>query len=343
MKKDYQIIEAKNGKECLDILNTEENIAVVLLDIIMPVVDGYEVLAAMRKEGKFAKIPVIVTSGQSGEKAEVKALALGANDYVHKPYNPDNIKHRVANTLYLCETAAIVNSAQKDMLTGAYNKEYFYLQAKEMIRKNPDKHYDIFCCDIERFKLVNDLYGVQTGDQLLKYLADMLVDFVGTKGICGRLGGDVFAGLIEQLPQYEESRFKEALDYINQFDVNLNILLRYGIYRITDPTVPVNIMCDRANLAKQSIKGKYGVYFAYYNDQVRTKLLEEEFISSNMKTALKEKQFQIYFQPKYDLKTEEIVGAEALVRWFHPEKGVLSPGYFIPIFEKNGFITDLDF
>lgn len=101
-------------------------------------------------------------------------------------------------------------------------------------------------------------------------------------------------------------------------------------------------MCDRALTACNSIKGKYGISFAYYDDTFRQKTLSEQFILDGMRVALKEKQFVVYYQPKYALSTEEIIGAEALVRWQHPQKGLMSPAEFIPLFERNGFITDLD-
>ncbi len=343
---DYNIIEAENGQVALSILReNHENIAVVLLDIVMPVLDGYEVLKQMHADAFLSKIPAIVTSGQSTEDAEVKALSLGANDYILKPYKPEIIKRRIANTIYLKETSAFVNSVQHDALTGVYGKDYFYLQVSETLQNNPKKKYDLICFDIERFKLVNDMYGMQVGDELLKHVGNIINKSIYGYGFCGRLGADEFACILPHREDYQKKYFADFIDRVNAFSdtVKLNLILRHGIYSIEDPSTPVNIMCDRAILAKESIKGKYGTYFAYYDDTIRQKLLDEQMIVSDMKKALSENQFQVYFQPKYDLKTEEIVGAEALVRWMHPQKGFMSPSEFIPLFEKNGFITDLDY
>ena len=218
LKDDYNIIEAENGQVALSILRENyELISVVLLDIIMPLLDGHEVLSQIHQDEKLSNIPVIVTSGQSGEDAEVKALSLGANDFMRKPYKPEVIKHRIANMIFLRESAAFVNSVQHDQLTGVLSKEYFYIKAQELISANPAQKYDMVCCDIERFKLVNDLYGTKTGDKLLKYLAAILLKQVDNGGLCGRIGVDVFAMLIEHRCEYQDSDFLKQIQQVNQF------------------------------------------------------------------------------------------------------------------------------
>ncbi|NCC42507.1 MAG: EAL domain-containing protein [Clostridia bacterium] len=343
LSKDYDVIQAENGKEALEVLHSSyENISAVLLDIVMPVMDGYEVLRQMHMDSFLSQIPVIVTTGNDDQDTEVKALSLGAHDFLVKPYKPAIIMHRLANTINLRETAALVNAVERDELTGVYSKEFFYKKAELLLRENVNKRYDIVCMDIERFKLINDLFGIRIGDDLLKHIANLLQEFVKGDGICGRVGVDKFACLIPYQENYDSDIFSEEIEKINQFPINISITVCYGIYHIDDMTVPLNVMCDRALIACNSIKGKYDVHHAYYNDAFRQRMLSEQVVIDNMKNAITEKQFQVYYQPKYDLETETIAGAEALVRWIHPEKGFMSPGEFIPLFEKNGFITDLD-
>ena len=121
-----------------------------------------------------------------------------------------------------------------------------------------------------------------------------------------------------------------------------NVIMKWGIYSIEDRTISVEQMCDRALLAARSIKGQYGKYFAAYDDQLRNQLLREQAITDGMETALAKRQFVIYLQPKYRIADNRLAGAEALVRWNHPEWGLQPPSEFIPLFEKNGFITRLD-
>ena len=136
--------------------------------------------------------------------------------------------------------------------------------------------------------------------------------------------------------------FLEVARHINDLPNAKNLSLKWGIYRVTDRSVEVEQMCDRVLLAVDSIKGQYHKYFAVYNDILRDKLLREQAMADEMETALLEGQFDVYYQPKFSLTDGGLTGAEALVRWIHPEKGFISPGEFIPLFERNGFITRLD-
>lgn len=339
----YEVLEAENGREAMKILyQSYESISAVLLDIVMPVMSGYEVLEEIRGDAFLSKIPIIVTTGSGDYGAEEKALSLGAHDFLIKPYEPAIILHRLANTIKLRETAALINAVEKDELTGVYSKGFFYKEAEKMLLENGSLGYDIVCMDIERFKLVNDLFGMQEGDKLLRHIANLIMHNVGDHGICGRVGADKFACLIQHREHYEDDLFSDAIKAINEFPISISINVCYGIYCVDDVAVPISVMCDRALITCNSIKGKYDIHHAHYTDKLRQSLLSEQMILDSMKTALLEHQFEVYYQPKYDLSTGAIAGAEALVRWNHPDKGVMSPADFIPLFERNGFITDLD-
>ena len=343
LSESYKTLEAANGREALSILeNRGEEISLILLDIVMPVMDGYTFLAAMKTNPAFASIPVIVTTQSDSEADEVAALSHGATDFVAKPYKPEIILHRVASMIRLRETAAMVNQFQYDQLTGLYSKAFFYQRVREVLRQHPQRKYDIICSDIENFKLINDVFGVPAGDQLLRDVADMYLKTAGEKGICGRIHADQFACLLKHRDEYTDEMFMQTISAVNERSNARNIVMKWGIYAIDSRELPVEQMCDRALLAARSIKGQYGKYFAAYDDALRSKLLREQDIIDHMETALAEGQFQIYLQPKYQILGNVLAGAEALVRWDHPRWGMQSPAEFIPIFEKNGFITRLD-
>lgn len=340
---EYDVMEAANGQEALEMLHQmKEEISAVLLDLVMPVMDGYKVLKQMQEDAFLSKIPVIVATGDDAEDAEIQALVLGAHDFIVKPYKPAIIKQRLRNTINFRETAAFVNAVERDELTGIYSKEFFYRKAESIIRENPGQQYDIVCGDIERFKLVNELFGVKMGNQLLQNVAQALRTQVKDIGICGRIGSDLFACLVPRQENYSNETFSFIADSIERLQITITINVSYGIYRVEDSTIPVSIMCDRALIACNSIKGIYDINFAYYDDQFMKTLRAEQIIIDNMKTALSERQFIVYYQPKYALSNEKPAGAEALVRWIHPELGFMPPNDFIPLFERNGFITDLD-
>ncbi|RHB46189.1 EAL domain-containing protein [Enterocloster aldenensis] len=340
---DYDVEEAENGQEALGVLRQfGEGISLILLDIIMPVMDGYTFLSIMKADPSYSSIPVIVTTQNDAESDEVAALSHGATDFVAKPYKPQVILHRVAGIIRLRETAAMINMIQYDRLTGLYSKQYFYQQAGEVLLRNPDQQYDIICSDIENFKLINDVFGVKAGDSLLRGIGNAYAERLKGIGICGRLNSDQFVCLLKHRDDYTDDMFIEASGLMNGLLDIHNIVMKWGIYNVEDRSVPIEQICDRALLAARSIKGQYGKYFAIYDDTLRNQLLREQAITDSMESALSQNQFLVYLQPKYRIKDEALVGAEALVRWNHPVWGFLSPAEFIPLFEKNGFITRLD-
>ncbi len=190
---EYQVLEAENGREALDILRQHKNsVALILLDVIMPVMDGYTFLDRIKDDAELSLIPVIVMTQSGSEMDEVAALGHGATDFVPKPYRPQVILHRVASLIKLRETAAMINQFQYDRLTGLYSKEFFYQKVRERLLENPEEDYCIVCSNIENFKLVNDIFGAREGDCLLKEVADIAQVMVGSTGFCGRFSADRF-------------------------------------------------------------------------------------------------------------------------------------------------------
>ena len=339
----YTVLEAENGQEALEILEQSgEEIAIILLDVIMPVMDGYTFLDRIKQDAEWSLIPVIVMTQGSSENDEVTALAHGATDFVPKPYRPQVILHRIASIISLRETAAMANQFMFDRLTGLYSKEYFLRKARDLLRENPDTEYTIVCSNVENFKLYNDTFGVQAGDRLLQDIAASLRKRVGKHGIYGRFNADRFVSLQERGWELVDRAVLMEEERQRSQSKSRNASLKWGIYEIQDRSIPVEQMCDRAMLAADSIKGFYNRRFAVYDDKLRSKLLREQAITDAMEDALEQGQFVVYLQPKYCLDDGSLAGAEALVRWIPPQWGLMPPGEFIPLFEKNGFITRLD-
>ena len=335
----YRVLEAENGQQALDVLQAHgDDVALILLDVMMPVMDGYTFLDRIRTDSVLSRIPVIVTTQSDSEEDELIALAHGATDYVPKPYRPRVILHRAASLIKLRETSAMVDQFMFDSLTGLYSREYFFTKVRDVLAEHPETEYSLICSNIENFKLFNDAYGNAEGDRLLREGADIAKKLTRSPGFVGRYSADRFVCLQE--------RGQIKLDR-EQFDFGVSplmhsVVMRWGIYEIVDRSIPVEQMCDRAMLAANSIKGQYDHYLAIYDEKLRDKLLREKAITDSMEAALAEGQFTVYLQPKYSLTGECLAGAEALVRWIHPQFGFMSPGEFIPLFEKNGFISRLD-
>lgn len=340
---EYDVLEAENGKEALDILAANaDKVSLILLDVMMPVMDGYTFLDHLKNDQRLSLIPVIVMTQSDAEADEIAALSHGATDFVPKPYRPEVILHRVKSIINLRETAAMINELQYDRLTGVYNHEYFYQMVKKRLAEDPDGEYSIVCSNIDNFKLVNDTFGNKAGDELLKEIASISKLTVGDTGFCGRFGADRFLCFQKtDIEHNDRNDFGLRLDF-EMSSILKSITMHWGIYEIKDRSIPVEQMCDRALLAVNSIKGKYNQLFKIYDDSLRDNLIFENTITQDLDKSLKDENFIIYYQPKYSLKDNGITGAEALIRWNHPVFGMMNPGEFIPLFEKNGHIPKLD-
>lgn len=292
-------------------------------------------------------IPIIVSAKRHSDKVELEAMDNGAIDFIHEPYDEQIILRRFENVIRMRETSITMNTVSRDDLTGLYSKPYFLIQAQKILESRGEKNYDFICIDIERFKLVNDICGNEIGNKILRNLGQLILEEARKwNGIAGHFSEDVFFALSERPESFTNDGFKALIDRLNSLEeakrFNLHLRLVFGIYKIHNMRVPISVMCDRAQMAAEKIKGHYGVYYSYYDDSIRKRMIGEQKIAGSMELALKNREFLVYYQPKYDLATETIAGAEALVRWKSKEMGVMSPADFIPLFEKNGFITRMD-
>ncbi len=234
--------------------------------------------------------------------------------------------------------------ATHDSLTGLYNKTYFYEQAERYIKKHPDEELLMVCTDIKDFKMINDFFGMDIGDTILINFSKSIQEEKNGAVVYGRLGNDIFAMLIPKDKYREDLLVQEARDAFASC-MNKSVMfptINYiGVYEVKERDILVSMMCDRARLAITSIKGDYHTLVAYYDDALRDNILYEQELISQLQIAIQEGQLQMYLQPQM-AADGKMLGAEALVRWMHPVKGQIMPGDFIPVFERNGLISDVD-
>ena len=243
----------------------------------------------------------------------------------------------------LMEDEKLRFQAEHDALTGLYSHNAFLAKMSAKVRPAQPGSWSLFVGDVDHFKIYNDRYGHAEGDRLLLYIAERLNSFAeACGGICGRLGSDIFALLVPSGDDVLTALTKALKCLFPDFRPDAGLRGGMGMYVIDRPDMPVDSMLDRAMLARQSIKGRYGVYISPYSDDMFASLQDEQEITEEMEAALADGQFQIFFQPQFNHENGKITGAEALVRWMHPKKGIVPPSKFIPVFEKNGFVTKLD-
>ncbi|WP_167957597.1 EAL domain-containing protein [Anaerosporobacter faecicola] len=236
--------------------------------------------------------------------------------------------------------------AKKDLLTGSYNISSFYEEAENILYENHYDQFALFYFDINRFKQINEAFGYNHGDNLLADFSIIFQDSLHENELFGRIIGDRFLLLLHyDLPSEIETRVQL---YFRKFDELLSRHLDYsklsliiGIYLI-EAEDRITIAIDRANIARKSVRERHKNNYAYFNETMKNNMVKRQNIENIMVASLKKREFQIYYQPKFNLLTNEICGAEALIRWIR-EEGIIYPGDFIPTFEDNGFIIDIDF
>ena len=340
----YEITYASDGAETLKILSEQKTrYSLVLLDLLMPVMDGFEALKEMKADERLANIPVIVMTSE--EPAEVRSIKMGADDFITKPYDsPEVIAARCDRIIQLYEDKSIIRSAEKDELTGLYTREFFIEYIRQTDEINKETGHDAIVLNIEHFHMLNEMFGRAAGDEVLKKLADSLMNIYHDRTAIGcRHDADYFYLYTSHREDHEEilNRLKDVLSSYLQMP---RIRIRAGIYLEADRTISIEERFDHAKNACDRIRGDYSRQISFYSKELNDTDLYHERLINDIDEAIANKDLIVFYQPKYGIQCDEpeLRSAEALIRWKHPELGMISPGDFIPLFESNGLIQKVD-
>ncbi|MBP5270398.1 MAG: EAL domain-containing protein [Clostridia bacterium] len=341
----YDLIIAETGEEALEIVRERfRTLSIILLDLNLPGIKGIEVLRRIKSDPAYAGLPVIVMT--SDGEAEVECLTLGAVDFIPKPYPPSKVVlARILRTVELYEDRDTLRWTERDHLTGLYNKDFFYHYADQLDLYHKGDPTDAIVVDINHFHTVNDRYGKAYGDSVLKRIAEnalRLINEIG--GIACRYEPDMFLLYCPHRTDHEAMLEKlSAVPKDCDQDEN-HIRLRMGVYSDVDKSLYIERRFDRAKMAADSVKGNLANPIGFYDNSMHDAEVMEEQLIDDFPFAIKEKQFVVFYQPKFDVRgdTPILCSAEALARWNHPKLGMVSPAVFIPLFEKNGLIRTLD-
>ena len=345
LKDGYDVLYASDGTEALEQVKThKDDLAIVLLDLQMPRMSGMEVLKVMKEEKELRSVPVIVMTAD--QSAEVDCLKIGAIDFIPKPYpSPEIIQARVNRCIELSEKRNIIQSTERDSLTNLLNLDYFLRYVRMYDQHYHDRPMDAIVLDVNHFHMLNERYGKHYGDSVLSRIGKRIRQIsreVG--GVCCRRGADTFLIYCPHIEDYESILDKASEGLVDE-DVSVNrVRLRMGVYSQVDKSLQIERRFDYAKNASNTVKNGFRKAVGIYDQQMHEAELYRERLLEDFKPSLENNHFIVYFQPKYDIRPDEpvLASAEALVRWKHPELGMISPGVFIPLLEDNGLILDLD-
>ena len=345
LQEDYEVLFAADGSETLDLMRqNRETLSLVLLDLLMPKMSGIEVLKAMRADAELSKIPVIVLTSE--QSAEIESLKLGAVDFIPKPY-PDAgvVLARVQRNIEFNEDRETLASTERDALTGLYNKEFFFRYAEQFDQFHHDLEMDAILLDINHFHMINERYGKAYGDEVLQRVGEKVHEIVqDSGGIVSRRESDTFMVYCPHRSDYKAILETASIGLSGEQTSDNRVRLRMGVYSNVDKTIEMERRFDRAKLAADMVKGSFTNPIGIYDSNMHDRELYAEQLIEGFSRAIANNEFTVFFQPKFDVRpsTPVLASAEALVRWVHPELGMVSPGIFIPIFEENGLIHQLD-
>jgi diguanylate cyclase (GGDEF)-like protein len=346
-RKGYTVVCAGGGQEALDVIKAQR-IDAVLLDVMMPGMSGIETLQRLREIRHVSELPVIMVTAKDDTADVVEALELGANDYVTKPIN-------FATALARIRTQ--VTTRRADPLTGLANRVLFMDRLDRLLRSTAERPpFAVFFIDVDRFKLINDSLGHPVGDQLLIELAHRLqqclrstdtVTRFGGEHTLARLGGDEFTVIVENVPSVEDVRaIAERLLAVVAppfallgreifASISIGMVMADPRYRQSGE------MVRDADTAMYHAKAQGKARCELFDTSMLAAVQRRLELESDLRRALERRELRVYYQPIVALSGGALTGFEALVRWHHPERGVILPAEFIPTAEETGQIIEL--
>ncbi len=345
LEQDYEVLHACDGTEALQIIReNKDSVSLVLLDLMMPGMSGQDVLRSLKGSSDTRKIPVIVVTAD--QSAEIECLEIGAIDFIPKPYPQAGvILARIRRTIELSEDRDTIQSTQTDPLTGLYNREFFYRYAVQHDLYDKETVMDAVVIDINHFHMINERFGNARGDEVLRSIAHRISEEFGAEdAIICRMEADTFLVYCPHREDYDEALFNISSDFSDDDSAHNPVRIRLGVYGEVDKSIVMERRFDRAKMAADSVRNNLIRPVGFYDSTLHERELYAERLIGDFPAAIREHQFVVYYQPKFDITQETafLYGAEALVRWMHPELGLVNPGVFIPLFEDNGLIQKLD-
>ena len=336
---------------------------VMLLDLMMPKVTGFDILEEVRRHEALRYTPVIILTAESDAPAKLRALELGATDFLLKPVDPSELKLRLRNVLAF--KAYQDRLADFDALTGLPNRNKFRLELDEALGANQEvsRACALMQIDLDRFKQINDTLGHRAGDKLLcsvsvmlqQIFSDVSADWRKSRDPksripLSRIAGNSFVALLPNLHNLEKvdvatSVARRLLNAFSEpFHIDgqeLFVTCSIGIAVSPGDGNDAETLLKHAEMAMYQAKQRGRKQHAFFSGEMNAHAMERLTLENQLRRAVEREEFVLYYQPKVDVLARRICGVEALVRWKHPEQGIIAPNKFIPIAEENGLIVEI--
>jgi len=348
LREDYELEEAANGMQAIEIRQRRMP-DLILMDAVMPEMDGFDACQSIRDIPHGADIPVLMITGLEDEESIVKAFASGATDYISKPINFSVMKQRVARLIKANKAEKHVKRlAYHDPLTNLPNRINLMRHLPLVVEQAAAENYKfaILFLDLDRFKMINDTMGHDVGDQLLKAVADRIRNCVRDQDFIARLGGDEFTIVLEKIKNAETAAkvAEKICESLNQPFVFMRkkmfVTTSIGISLFPDNGGDVTDLIKHADSAMFKAKEKRNDY-CFYQTGMEAEIAERLEMEHELRQAIERHELRLFYQPKVDFATGKLIGAEALVRWEHPQEGIIAPNVFISLAEESGLINKL--
>ncbi len=339
LRNKYVLFEVNTLEEAIDeINNNHDHITVVFIGNNISEADSISLLKYVKNNDVLKFIPVIMSLLPEWENSEADLFKLGASEVIYAPYCYDVALTRLNAVISHREVKEIIKATEKDPATGFLSRDFFFQYSRRTLHAQKNKEYYFVIVEIDNFQVHLDKYTEIVGDLILKHVATVIENNVQDIVHIGRISDDQIAFLREAKPFDDHNNLIEAVKENSPIP---NLAIKVAV-STTKTSRSIKILSKDAEIALSKIKQQYGVSIAVYNESMELEKQKELRILSSMEAALEKGQFSIYYQPKFEAATGKICGAEALVRWMHPEYGFMNPNDFIPLFERVGFIRGLD-
>lgn len=342
LQDEYNILKAADGLEALGMLKERYgDISLMLLDLVMPNLTGEELLSRMQGDKLLSSVPVVVMTSEDSSEKESRCLELGASDFIRKPFDPFILRHRVRGLIRLHEADSALAAIERESLTGLYNREAFIHYARAFRKKHAGKQLAAVIATIVDFEYLAERFGEETVAEHLRQTGKMFLE-VDDVAIAGYLGEGRFITLNLLMDGMSLDWMKATMRELLASSPIPSARVKFGIYSPVPQDRELAQVYRAINLKMQAIKQSYSEDYVVFGVDEEKHLERRHQLAADMEASLKNGDFYVVFQPKHRAADGALCGAEALVRWNHPRLGAVSPGEFIPLFEENGFINQLD-